>query len=53
MRGTEVLEMTETEQSFTFEGLASKPVPSILREFSARSSWNARPPMPNAPPAGA
>ncbi|OIQ44592.1 MAG: aminopeptidase N [Roseobacter sp. MedPE-SW] len=32
---TTVLEMTQTKQSFTFEGLASKPVPSILREFSA------------------
>ncbi|EDZ45242.1 aminopeptidase N [Rhodobacterales bacterium Y4I] len=35
VRGTEVLELTEAKQSFTFEGLASKPVPSILREFSA------------------
>ncbi|NRB00615.1 MAG: aminopeptidase N [Rhodobacteraceae bacterium] len=32
---TTVLEMTETEQSFTFDGLASRPVPSILRGFSA------------------
>jgi aminopeptidase N len=32
---TTVLEMTQAKQSFTFEGLASKPVPSILREFSA------------------
>ena len=32
---TRVLEMTETEQSFTFEGLAAKPVPSLLRGFSA------------------
>ena len=32
---TRVLEMTEARQSFTFEGLASKPVPSILRGFSA------------------
>ncbi|WP_435660302.1 aminopeptidase N [Leisingera caerulea] len=35
VRGTEVLELTEAKQSFTFDGLASKPVPSILREFSA------------------
>ncbi|MFW8594777.1 aminopeptidase N [Cribrihabitans neustonicus] len=35
VRGTEVLELTEAKQSFTFGGLASKPVPSILREFSA------------------
>ncbi|MFV1497171.1 aminopeptidase N [Phaeobacter sp. JH20_02] len=35
LRGTEVLELTEARQSFTFDGLASKPVPSILREFSA------------------
>jgi aminopeptidase N len=32
---TTVLEMTEARQSFSFDGLASKPVPSILREFSA------------------
>ncbi len=32
---TTLLEMTQTEQSFTFEGLASKPVASILRGFSA------------------
>jgi aminopeptidase N len=32
---TTILEMTEAEQSFTFEGLASRPVPSILRDFSA------------------
>ena len=32
---TTVLEMTEAEQSFTFEGLANRPVPSILRDFSA------------------
>ncbi|MCG7572345.1 aminopeptidase N [Phaeobacter sp. CNT1-3] len=32
---TTVLEMTEATQSFTFEGLAVKPVPSILRGFSA------------------
>ena len=32
---TRVLEITEAKQSFGFEGLASKPVPSILRGFSA------------------
>ncbi len=32
---TRVLEMTEATQSFRFEGLASRPVPSILRGFSA------------------
>ncbi|QYZ71153.1 aminopeptidase N [Neotabrizicola shimadae] len=32
---TTVLEMTEAAQSFRFEGLAAKPVPSILRGFSA------------------
>ncbi|WP_238367051.1 aminopeptidase N [Mesobacterium pallidum] len=32
---TTVLEMTEAEQSFTFDGLSAKPIPSILREFSA------------------
>ncbi|CUH98223.1 aminopeptidase N [Leisingera aquaemixtae] len=46
VRGTEVLELTEARQSFTYQGLASKPVPSILREFSApvileRESTNA------------
>ncbi|WP_424833095.1 aminopeptidase N [Ruegeria sp.] len=35
VRATEVLEFTEAEQSFTFSGLAAKPTPSILREFSA------------------
>mgnify|MGYP006285436655 CR=1 FL=1 len=32
---TRVLEMTEARQSFAFEGLSAKPVPSILRDFSA------------------
>ncbi|WP_299666120.1 aminopeptidase N [uncultured Ruegeria sp.] len=35
VRATEVFELTEAEQSFTFTDLASKPVPSILRDFSA------------------
>ncbi len=30
-----VLSVTEKEQSFRFEGLKSRPVPSLLREFSA------------------
>ncbi|HDR27656.1 aminopeptidase N [Rhodovulum sp.] len=32
---TTVLEVTEERQSFTFEGLATRPVPSLLRGFSA------------------
>ncbi|MDD8023365.1 MAG: aminopeptidase N [Paracoccaceae bacterium] len=32
---TQVLEMTEATQRFTFTGLATRPVPSILRGFSA------------------
>ncbi|MCB2117161.1 MAG: DUF3458 domain-containing protein, partial [Rhodobacteraceae bacterium] len=32
---TTILEMTEVTQSFRFEGLSSRPVPSILRGFSA------------------
>ncbi len=32
---TQILEMTEKKQSFSFKGLASHPVPSILRGFSA------------------
>ncbi|MCV2881357.1 aminopeptidase N [Actibacterium sp. XHP0104] len=32
---TTVLEMTEARQSFAFDGLAARPVPSILRGFSA------------------
>lgn len=32
---TQILEMTEREQSFTFDHVASRPVPSILRGFSA------------------
>ena len=35
VQATQVLELTEAKQSFTFEGLSTKPVPSILREFSA------------------
>ncbi|GGH21839.1 aminopeptidase N [Cribrihabitans marinus] len=35
LRPTEMLELTEARQSFRFDGLPSKPVPSILREFSA------------------
>jgi aminopeptidase N len=30
-----VLELTEAEQTFEFDGLASEPVPSLLRDFSA------------------
>ncbi|KGB81857.1 aminopeptidase N [Rhodovulum sp. NI22] len=32
---TTMLEMTEAEQSFSFEGLATRPVASLLRGFSA------------------
>jgi len=32
---TRVLEMTKRQQSFKWEGLAERPIPSILREFSA------------------
>ncbi|MEM6890381.1 MAG: aminopeptidase N [Pseudomonadota bacterium] len=32
---SQVLEMTEAEQSFTFEGLTERPVASVLRDFSA------------------
>ncbi len=32
---TLMLEMTREEQSFRFEGLATRPIPSILRGFSA------------------
>ena len=35
VRTTEVLELTEAEQSYTFTGLAARPVASILRDFSA------------------
>ena len=30
-----VLSVTETEQTFTFQGIAAKPLPSLLRGFSA------------------
>lgn len=30
-----VLSVTEAEQTFTFEGIASQPLPSLLRGFSA------------------
>ncbi|RVV98792.1 aminopeptidase N [Mesobaculum littorinae] len=32
---TRVLEITETEQSFTFPGQETRPIPSLLRGFSA------------------
>ncbi|MBW4707859.1 aminopeptidase N [Roseobacter sp. YSTF-M11] len=32
---SQVLELTEESQSFTFEGLAERPIPSVLRGFSA------------------
>ncbi|WP_146587424.1 aminopeptidase N [Puniceibacterium confluentis] len=32
---TTLLEMTQAEQSFEFTGLASRPIPSLLRGFSA------------------
>ena len=32
---TQILEMTEAAQGYSFEGLNAKPVPSILRGFSA------------------
>ncbi|MGH1412999.1 MAG: aminopeptidase N [Pelagimonas sp.] len=32
---TQVLELTEAEQSFAFEGLSARPVASVLRGFSA------------------
>ncbi len=33
--GTQMLEMTEQEQTFTFKSLRERPIPSILRDFSA------------------
>ncbi len=35
MIGTEILNLTETTQTFTFDNIGTKPVPSILRNFSA------------------
>ena len=35
VRPTTMLEMTEASQSFRFDNLASRPIPSILRGFSA------------------
>ena len=32
---TQILEMTQSTQSFSFTGLASRPIPSLLRGFSA------------------
>lgn len=32
---TQILEMTAREQSFTFENVETRPIPSILRSFSA------------------
>ena len=33
--GTQILEVTQASQTFSFPGLAAQPVPSILRGFSA------------------
>jgi aminopeptidase N len=33
--GTRVLDWVQTQQSFVFEGIASEPIPSLLRNFSA------------------
>ncbi|MFE8033999.1 aminopeptidase N, partial [Thiohalocapsa marina] len=33
--GTRLLELTESEHNFTFTGLSERPVPSLLRGFSA------------------
>lgn len=35
IQATQILEMSEREQSFHFEGITARPVPSILRGFSA------------------
>ncbi|UWQ90038.1 aminopeptidase N [Rhodobacteraceae bacterium M382] len=35
VHATQILEMTQSRQSFSFEGLSARPVPSILRDFSA------------------
>ena len=32
---TTILELTDAEQHFVFDGLAARPIPSILRDFSA------------------
>ncbi|WP_299915999.1 aminopeptidase N [uncultured Roseobacter sp.] len=32
---SQILELTEASQSFTFEGLPERPIPSVLRGFSA------------------
>jgi aminopeptidase N len=35
-----ILELTEPEQTFVFERVREKPVPSLLRGFSAPVKWN-------------
>ncbi|WP_312935894.1 aminopeptidase N [Pseudomonas sp.] len=37
---TRVLSVTEAEQTFVFEGLSAKPLPSLLRGFSAPVKWS-------------
>ncbi len=32
---TQILQLTEAEQSFVFDNISAKPLPSLLREFSA------------------
>jgi len=34
-QSTKLLELTQTEQTFSFENISAKPVPSLLRGFSA------------------
>ena len=36
----DTLQMTQKEQSFTFEGIAEEPLPSLLRDFSAPVKLN-------------
>ncbi|WML91026.1 aminopeptidase N [Thiothrix lacustris] len=38
--GTQVLRLTDTEQSFTFDKVPEQPVPSLLRDFSAPVKLN-------------
>ncbi|NNG04074.1 MAG: aminopeptidase N, partial [Inquilinus sp.] len=41
--GTQILTMTETEQRFRFEDVPSRPIPSLLRGFSAPVKLAPRP----------
>lgn len=37
---TQVLDLHQWQQTFTFEGISERPIPSLLRQFSAPVQWH-------------